>query len=141
MSSSTSVAVVLECFAAVEQRDEDRQRELFDPAIELHWHPPLLRRHGLRADGRRRSFEEIWEPFQPTEAERRMDPRVVAAAGSEVVVLWKQRGVDAAGNRLETPVLGIYEVRARRLVRAQMFYFDPAGTDEFLCRARERLRS
>jgi hypothetical protein len=37
------------------------------------------------------------EALQPTEAERRMDPRVVAASEEEVVVLWRQRGVDSGG--------------------------------------------
>jgi hypothetical protein len=130
----TSVAVVLECFSAVERRDDERQRELFDPEVEFHWPPSLLQRHRLRGEGRRWSFEGAWGPFQPTETERCMDPRVVAAGENEVVVLWQQRGVDAEGVRLETPVLGLYEVRDQRLVRAQMFYFDAAAAAEFLRR-------
>jgi hypothetical protein len=53
-----------------------------------------------------------------------------------VVVLWRQRGVDGAGNRFDCPVLGLYEVRDRKLVRAQMFYFDTTATAVFLARAR-----
>jgi hypothetical protein len=47
-------------------------------------------------------------------------------------------GLTPPGDRLETPVLGLYEVRCSRLVRAQMFYFDPVGTGDFLVWARER---
>jgi len=32
------------------------------------------------------SWSEVWEPLQPTEAERKMDPRVVAANEDDVVV-------------------------------------------------------
>ena len=35
-----------------------------------------------------------------------MDPRVVAANGDEVVVLWRQRGVSRAGDRFDGEVLG-----------------------------------
>jgi ketosteroid isomerase-like protein len=132
-SSSTSVAIVLECFSAVERRDDARQRELFHPAIEVHW-PPLLARDARQTGAARWTFEGAWDPFQPTKAERRMDPRVVAASESEVAVLWQQRGIDAGGDRLETPVLGLYEVRDQWLVRAQMFYFDPGAAAEFLGR-------
>jgi ketosteroid isomerase-like protein len=85
------------------------------------------------SDGSRRpSFEEIWDPLQPTEAERGLDPRVVAAEGDEVVVLWRQRGISSTGTRFECPVLGLYEVRQENLVRAQMFYFDTTATADFL---------
>jgi hypothetical protein len=40
-------------------------------------------------------------------------------------VLWHQRGRDRAGRWLDTPVLGLYQVRDGKLARAQMFYFDP----------------
>jgi ketosteroid isomerase-like protein len=134
MSGSTSAAVVLDCFAAVERREEERQRELFHPRVEFHWPPILLEPYAGESQQGGPSFEGVWDPFQPTEAERRMDPRVVAAGEDEVVVLWQQRGIDAAGERLETPVLGLYEVRDLRLVRAQMFYFDPAAAAKFLGR-------
>jgi ketosteroid isomerase-like protein len=128
-----NVKIVLDSFAAVEQRDERRQAELFHPEAEFLWPPslPYSRAQGLRQLG----FEEAWDPFQPTDAERCLDPRVVAAEGNEVVVLWQQRGVDGAGNRFECPVLGLYEVRDGKLVRGQMFYFDSAATTSFLANA------
>jgi ketosteroid isomerase-like protein len=75
--------------------------------------------------------------LQPTAAERRMDPRVVAAndASGEVVVLWRQRGRSPAGERFDGEVLGLYQVRDGRLARAQMFYFDTVALAEFLANA------
>jgi uncharacterized protein len=64
-----------------------------------------------------------------------MNPRVVGATEEEVVVLWQQRGVSPAGEGLETPVLGLYQVRHGKLARAQMFYFDSSGVNDFLARA------
>jgi ketosteroid isomerase-like protein len=132
-SSNENVDLVLDCFAAVERRDEQRQRELFHPQIEFHW-PPSLPYGGPQIDVsvKRPSFEEIWDPLQPTNAERRLDPRVVAASGTEVVVLWQQRGVDATGRRFECPVLGLYQIHEGKLIRAQMFYFDTTATADFL---------
>jgi hypothetical protein len=64
-----------------------------------------------------------------------MDPRVVAANGEEVVILWRQRGASPVGDRIDTPVLGLYQLRDRKLARAQMFYFDTAGVLSFLAKA------
>jgi len=44
------------------------------------------------------SWSEVWEPLQPTGAERRMDPWVVAATEKEVVVHWHQHAVSRAGS-------------------------------------------
>jgi hypothetical protein len=54
----------------------------------------------------------------PSEAERRMDPRVVATSLEEVVVVWQQRGVSPTGDRLDSPVIGLYRVRDGKLARA-----------------------
>jgi ketosteroid isomerase-like protein len=127
MSASDSVAIVLEAFQAVEQRDEDRQRELFHPRVELHWPPSLPFGTPSRTRGpgsRGPTWSDVWEPLQPTDAERRMDPRVVAATEREVVVLWRQRGLGVDGERFDGEVLGLYEVQDDKLARAQMFYFD-----------------
>jgi ketosteroid isomerase-like protein len=120
MSESDSVAIVMEAFRAVEQRDEERLLELYHPAVEFH------------PDRRRPSWSDVWDPLQPTEAQRRMDPRVVAATEQEVVVLWRQRGVRADGERFEGEVLGLYEVRDGKFARAQMFYFDTVAAQRFL---------
>ena len=61
-----------------------------------------------------------------------MDPRVIAASESEVVVLWQQRGRSTDGDHFQMPVLGLYGVRDGKLARAQMFYFDTVSVLEFL---------
>lgn len=139
MSASDSVAIVLEAFQAVEQRDEDRQRELFHARVEFHWPPSLPFGTPSRTRGpgsRGPTWSDVWEPLQPTEAERRMDPRVVAATEREVVVLWRQRGVRPDGERFDGEVLGVYEVQDDKLARAQMFYFDAVAVRRFLSGAR-----
>jgi limonene-1,2-epoxide hydrolase len=67
--------------------------------------------------------------------ERSETKPLVAAEGNEVVVLWHQRGLSPGGERLDTEVLGLYEVRDGKLVRAQMFYFDALAVADFLARA------
>ena len=50
----------------------------------------------------------------------------------EVVVLWRQRGRSPSGERFDSPVLGLYQVREGKFARAQMFYFDAAAVLSFL---------
>jgi ketosteroid isomerase-like protein len=137
-SEKQSVQVVLRAFAAVERRDDEAFRALCHPEVEFHW-PPSLRFGGSSRGGRMDrpapSWSEVWEPLQPTEDERRMSPRVVAATPDEVVVLWRQRGVSQAGERFDGEVLGLYNVRDGKFARAQMFYFDTVAVLEFLQRA------
>jgi ketosteroid isomerase-like protein len=131
MSSSENVQVMLEIFSAIERRDPQRVFELCQPDVEFLWPPSLP--YGGTSPGS--AWAKTWLPLQPTEAERRMDPRVVAAGPEEVVILWQQRGVSPAGDGLETSVLGVYQVRKGKLARAQMFYFDTAAVNDFLARA------
>jgi ketosteroid isomerase-like protein len=70
-----------------------------------------------------------------------MDPRVLGATEDEVVVLWQQRAVSPAGEGLETPVLGVYQICDGKLARAQMFYFDPVAVKDFLARANARVQA
>ena len=131
MSSSENVQVMLEIFSAIERRDPQRVFELCQPDVEFLWPPSLP--YGGTSPGS--AWANTWLPLQPTEAERRMDARVVAAGPEKVVILWQQRGVSPAGDGLETPVLGVYQVRKGKLARAQMFYFDTAAVNDFLARA------
>ena len=78
-----------------------------------------------------------WDPVQPTEAERRFNPRVISEKDGEVVVLYHMRAVAPDGERFESPVIGLYEVRDGKLARAQMFHYDTAAINAFLERARE----
>jgi ketosteroid isomerase-like protein len=122
------IEVMLTLFSAVERHDEQQQRTLCQPNVEFHWPRSLY-------GGSRLGWDEIWLPLQPSAAERRLNPRVVAANEDEVVVLWRQRGVSPAGERFEGEVLGLYQLRERKLARAQMFYFDTAAVASFLTRA------
>jgi ketosteroid isomerase-like protein len=139
VSSYENARLMLEIFSAIERRDASRVATLFDADLELHW--PASLPYGGVARGVRRtgpSWEGTWDPLQPSEAERRMDPRVVAASPEEVVVLWRQRGVSPAGERFDGEVLGLYQMRKGKLVRGQMFYFDTAALARFLARATGR---
>jgi uncharacterized protein len=137
-TSEKHVEVILEIFHAIEHRDPDRPnlerfQILFHPDIEFHWPPSLpyggtLR--GLQIEGP--TWSGTWDRLQPNASERRMDPRVVAASDEEVVVLWRQKGMNQTGDRIDTPVLGLYQLRDEKLARAQMFYFDSAAVLSFL---------
>ena len=143
-----NIRLVLESLRAVEQRDGQRLVELYHPDVEFHDAPslpyggvvsgkPAMETHMYAA----RSWAGTWIPLQPTDAERRMDPRVVAANEREVVVLYRHRAVGAEGERLDSPVLGLYELRDGKLVRAQMFHYDTAALVGFLARANNATRS
>jgi uncharacterized protein len=128
---------ILEIFDAVERRDDPRFKSLSKPDLEVVWPPSLPYGGTTRAvDGDRPTWAQTWAPLQPTERERKMDPRVVAASDDEVVVLWRQRGVTAAGDRFDGEVLGLYRLHDGKLARAQMFYFDTAAVARFLAKAK-----
>jgi len=127
---------MLNIFSTIERRNTQRFRELVHPDVEMHW--PASLPYGGTARGLKPeepTWSATWIPLQPTEAERRMEPRVVAASVDEVVVLWRQRGVTRAGDQCDEEVLGLYHVRGGQLTRAQMFYFDTAAVVRFLAQA------
>lgn len=133
MSDDQNASIMREVFRAIEQRDQQKLAELFDPDFEIHW--PLSLPYGGTGRGLKPvgpTWGETWAPLQPTAGERSMDARVVASAGDEVVVLWRQRGVSPRGERFDGEVLGLYRLRNRKLVRAQMFYFDSVAVASFL---------
>jgi ketosteroid isomerase-like protein len=105
MSAETNAEVTCAIFRAIERRDPQQILDRCDPAVEFLW-PPSLPYGGnsrgvITGDP---SWAAAWIPLQPTETERKMDPRVIAATDDEVVVLWRQRGVSASGERCDTPV-------------------------------------
>lgn len=141
---SDNADVVLRTFRAVEQRDVEGLFALYHPEVEFH-DPPSLP-YGGTERGKKEIRERLegepestwlgtWGPLQPTDAERRMDPEVVAVNGPEVVVRYRQRAVAPNGERLDAPVLGLYEVRDGLFARAQMFHFDTAALVAYLGRA------
>jgi ketosteroid isomerase-like protein len=143
MNADAHIRVVLEVFAAIEQRDATRFQAHTHPGVTICWPPSLPWNAGVPGrpdeDGHHaRSWLEVWAPFQPTAAERQMDPQVIAAADDRVVVRWRQRGRSPTGLCFEGQVLGLYEIRAERLDRAQMFYFDTDAVRRFLADAEGR---
>jgi ketosteroid isomerase-like protein len=130
VSADKNASIVLEAFRAVVQRDERRLRELCHPEVTFHWPPSLP--FGASHGGLEDRWSEVWDRVQPTDAQRRMDPRVVAATDREVVVLWRQQGLGPRGTSYDGEVLGLYEVRDGKLARAQMFYFDAIAAARFL---------
>jgi ketosteroid isomerase-like protein len=136
--------VVLAVIRAVEERDREALFELYHDDVELHDAPSLPYGHTARGKAAMReqleaSPEETWlgtwGSLQPTERERRMDPRVVASEGDEVVVLYTTRALAPNGERFESPVLGLYEVRGGRFAGGRMFHYDTAAILAFLERA------
>ncbi len=141
MNIDENVKLLLDVFSAIERRDDQRFRELLHPDFEIYWPPSLP--YGGTSRGlahKTPTWDETWSPLQPTEAERGMDPRVVAAGEDEVVVLWRQRGVTSDGDRFDGEVLGLYQVRGEKLARAQMFHYDTVALVSFLAKAKGQLR-
>lgn len=136
-----NIGLVLESFRAVERRDARQLIAVYHPDIEFHDAPSLPYGGVIRGrpgmESHDRAWARTWAPLQPTDAERRMDPRVVAATEREVVVLYRQRAVGPGGERLDGPVVGLYEVRDGKLIRAQMFHYDTAAIVGFLATARD----
>ena len=140
----TNAEIVLAVIHAVEGRDRDALLELYHDDVELHDAPSLP--YSYSAHGKAALREQLetapetpwlgtWGPLQPTEQERRMDPRVVATDGDEVTVLYTMCVLAPDGERFESPVLGLYEVRDGKFARAQMFHYDTAAILAFLERA------
>jgi ketosteroid isomerase-like protein len=136
--------VVLGVFRAIEERDRERLFALYHDDVESHEAASLP--YGGTMQGKAAMWERLatapettwlgtWGPLQPTEAERRMDPRVVATCGDEVAVIYTQRAIGPDGERFEAPVIGLYEVREGKFARAQMFHYDTAAILAFLERA------
>jgi ketosteroid isomerase-like protein len=67
MSVDETVAIVLEAFRAVEQRDDRRLNELYHPEVEFHWPGSLPfggSSRGPARDRPSRSWSEVRDPLQ-----------------------------------------------------------------------------
>jgi ketosteroid isomerase-like protein len=109
-TGSNHIELMLAVFSAVERRDAQQFTELVHPDFEIHWPPSLpyggaYRDLDIDAQLGRPTWAETWNPLQPSPAERRMDPRVIAAndESGEVVVLWQQRGAQPHRRALRRP--------------------------------------
>lgn len=139
--SAVSVRAIQAVFAAVESRDDVALAKACHPDVEFRWPPSLPYGGTVRGlDRNGRGWAAYWDWLQPTAAERRLDPRIIAASATEAVALWRQRGRTPTGDTLDTEVLGLYAMRDGKLGRAQMFYFDAAAVCAFLAGARPQQR-
>lgn len=127
-----NIEVMLEIFHAIERRDQQHMLDLVHPDAEFLWPPSLPYAASRNPKPGGPSWGATWIPLQPGDADRRLEPRVVAASEEEVVIHWRQKGASPTGDRLDTPVLGLYRLSDGKLVRAQMFYFDAAAVVAFL---------
>ncbi len=136
-----NASIVLRVFSAVEDRDRDRLFGLLHEDVEFHdaaslpYGGTLRGRAALQAaldSAPETTWLGAWDPLQPTAAERRMDPRVVAGAGDDVSLVYTQRALKPTGERFEAPVMGLYTVRDGLFARAQMFHYDTAAILRFL---------
>jgi ketosteroid isomerase-like protein len=138
--------VVLGVIQAVQERDGEKLFELYHEDVQLHEAASLP--YGGVVDGMPSFREQLetapeetwlgtWGPLQPTEEERRFDPRVLSEKDGEVAVLYWMRAVAPDGERWESPVIGLYEVRDGKFYRAQMFHYDTQAMNAFFERARE----
>ena len=144
----SNAEVVLAVFRAIEERDREALFELYHDDVELYDAPSLP--YGYEGVSGKEAVREqldtapetswlgTWGPPQPTGRERRLDPRIVATDGDEVVVQYVTRAMAPDGERFESPVVAIYEVRDGKFARAQMFHYDTAAILAFLERAGSR---
>lgn len=136
-----NVQVMLEVFRAIEKRDQRRMFDLVHTDAEFLWPPSLPYAGARNPKPGQPGWGTTWIPLQPSEEDRRLEPRVIAFSDEEVVIQWRQKGVSPAGDRIDTPVLGLYRLREGKLARAQMFYFDSAAVVAFLNKAKAQAAS
>lgn len=140
-TSERNVEVILEIFRAIERRDQQRMFDLVHPDAEFLWPPSLPYAGARHPKPGGPGWGATWIPLQPSEVDRQLEPRVVAASDEEVVIHWRQKGVTPSGDRIDTPVLGLYRLHDGKLARAQMFYFDSEAVVAFLNKAKGQAAS
>lgn len=142
--------VILDTIQAIEERDVEHLFSLFHEDVQITDAPSLP--YGGTVSGREtlreqmeRSPEETWlgtwGPLQPTEDDRRMDPRVIASEDGKVTVQYKLRALSPTGERFESEVIALYEVRDEKFAKARMFHYDTAALLAFLQRADARVEA
>lgn len=125
-------------FRAVERRDPEGLWRGYDGSVAIH-EPPSLPYGGdyQGPDGVQRhtlGYLDAWELLQG-DAERRLDPEVIAA-GDRVAVLYRQRGRDPeTGESFDAPAVAVYRLANGRVVESRMFHFDTTAVAAFLRRA------
>jgi uncharacterized protein len=133
---SANIDVVRRLFRAVEKRDLATVLDSYHEDIEINESGSLPYGgvyHGH--DGVRRHAEQFmnaWGEYQG-EDEVKLDATFTETDDGRVVALFRHRAFDPErGERLDTPEIGVYEVREGKVARSQMFHFDPLPLDGFL---------
>jgi hypothetical protein len=133
MSENTDV--VRRLFRAVKERDAEGAFACYDDNIEIHEARSLP--YGGVYEGAEGAVQhavgylQTWAEYQG-EAERDLAPTILDVEHDQVLVLWRQRAVDAAsGKKLDLPAVSLYALRNGRVRRAQMFQ-DTASIERFL---------
>jgi uncharacterized protein YciI/ketosteroid isomerase-like protein len=133
--ASANKGAVRALFKAVDRRDSEGVRAVYDENITIHEAASLPYGgdyHGLEGALRHgRGFRAAWDRFQPDEA-RGLDPQIVADA-DHVVVLWRHEVVNAeTGDRLDLPAVSVYRMEHTKIANSRMFHFDTAALLRFL---------
>lgn len=141
-----NLATVRAMFAAVAARGDAAHAAerwaaysgLYDPDAVIHEAPSLpyggeytgLAGVAAHAQG----YGAAWGRLQAPEMQD-LQPTFIAG-GDEVVVLWRQRGVNAGtGEIFDMPATSVYQMKRGRVLQSRMFHFDVAATRDFLERA------
>lgn len=139
MPETSNAELVLTILKAVEDRDIATLQARYHPEVQFNWPAALPyggRHQGAEVTRMTETFRDTWGPLQPTEAEQRMTPEVVAAEDDHVVVRYTWRGRDSQGRTLAADTLADYQVRDGKLARATMYHFDLDQVLAFLRDAR-----
>jgi hypothetical protein len=132
--TTENVEVIRRLFHAVEARDIEPMYEIYSPEVVVREAPSLpyggeytghagILEHGI-------GYLETWDHLQNDE-DRRMDPEF-ADAGERVFVCWHQRAHGRDDTPLDLPVVSIYDLQNRRVVRSTMHHLDTAALLTFL---------
>lgn len=134
--TTENVEVIRRLFRAVEARDIEPMYDIYSPEVVVREAPSLpyggeyaghagILEHGM-------GYVETWDHLQDDQ-DRRLDAEFVDA-GDRVFVCWRQRAHGFDGTRLDLPVVSIYDLHDRRVVRSIMHHLDTATLLAFLDR-------
>jgi ketosteroid isomerase-like protein len=142
---ATNIAIVRRLFEAVETRGDPEDFAarwaayvaMYDPDVVIHETPSLPYGGDYSGDDavarHAQAFSNAWQGLQSAD-DRRLEPHILAD-GDHVIVLWRQKGTSADGDRFDMPAVSVYQMKDGRVVDSRMFHFDAAAVTRFLERA------
>jgi uncharacterized protein len=132
--SHDNIEIIKRLFRAVEERDIEPMREIYDPAVEIN------EAASLPYGGRFRGFEGViehglgylaaWEHLQ-TDDDRDLEAEFMGA-GDRVLVRWRQKAHADDGQAISVPVISEYVLRAGKVIQSRMHTFDSQALAGFL---------